>query len=73
MIVITGGAGFIGSALIWRLNQAGHDNILVVDSFAKTCKWKNLAKRQFLDFIDKKEFLKVKNDITDYLEEMVKK
>lgn len=31
MIVVTGGAGFIGSALIWALNQRGHENILVVD------------------------------------------
>ena len=32
MIVVTGGAGFIGSALVWKLNQLGRDNILVVDS-----------------------------------------
>jgi len=31
MIVVTGGAGFIGSAIVWRLNQLGNDNILIVD------------------------------------------
>lgn len=32
MIVVTGGAGFIGSALVWRLDQLGRDDILIVDS-----------------------------------------
>ena len=31
MIVVTGGAGFIGSAIIWKLNQLGTDNIVIVD------------------------------------------
>ncbi|MEK7856844.1 MAG: NAD-dependent epimerase/dehydratase family protein, partial [Acidobacteriota bacterium] len=30
-IIVTGGAGFIGSAVVWQLNQLGYDNILVVD------------------------------------------
>ena len=31
MYIVTGGAGFIGSALVWRLNQAGIDDIVIVD------------------------------------------
>ena len=31
MIAVTGGAGFIGSAIIWRLNSLGDDNIVIVD------------------------------------------
>ncbi len=31
MIVVTGGAGFIGSAVVWGLNRAGYDDILIVD------------------------------------------
>ena len=31
MLIVTGGAGLIGSAVIWRLNQLGEDNIIVVD------------------------------------------
>lgn len=42
MIVVTGAAGFIGSCLVSRLNQAGHENIVVVDDFSKTEKDKNL-------------------------------
>ncbi len=56
MIVVTGGAGFIGSAYIWRLNQRGEQNILVVDDLGKGEKWKNLAKRQIYDSISIKAF-----------------
>ncbi|HEX4130009.1 MAG TPA: ADP-glyceromanno-heptose 6-epimerase [Pirellulales bacterium] len=58
MIIVTGGAGFIGSAVVWRLNQAGHDKILVVDHLAKSEKWKNLARLRFDDYVHKDEFLR---------------
>lgn len=51
MIVVTGGAGFIGSAMIWRLNEAGYTNILVIDDLGEDEKWKNLTKRKFVDII----------------------
>jgi len=57
MIVITGGAGFIGSALIWGLNKRGFSNILVVDSLGNTNKWKNLVGLKFADYMDKNEFI----------------
>jgi len=57
MIIITGGAGFIGSALIWNLNSRGIDDILVVDRLGKGDKWKNLANLKFRDYIDKAELL----------------
>jgi len=41
MIVVTGAAGFIGSVLTGKLNQAGLDNLIVVDDFSKTEKNKN--------------------------------
>jgi len=43
MIAITGGAGFIGSAMLWKLNQAGITNVLIVDELGTTEKWKNLV------------------------------
>ena len=43
MIIVTGGAGFIGSALVWRLNQLGREDIIIVDSLAETDKWRNMA------------------------------
>ena len=49
MYIVTGGAGFIGSAMIWRLNEAGIDDILVVDNLASSEKWRNLVNRRYRD------------------------
>ena len=57
MIVITGAAGFIGSALVWRLNQLGKNNIIIVDELGKDEKWKNLVALDFEDFINKDIFI----------------
>lgn len=51
--IVTGGAGFIGSALVWRLNQLGETDILIVDDMDDSDKWKNLAPLQFADYADK--------------------
>jgi ADP-L-glycero-D-manno-heptose 6-epimerase len=58
MYVVTGGAGFIGSAVIWKLNTIGVENILVVDDLGESEKWKNLVNRQYTDYIHKSDFLK---------------
>lgn len=57
MIVVTGAAGFIGSALVWRLNQLGKNNIIIVDELGKDEKWKNLVNLDFEDFINKDIFV----------------
>lgn len=58
MIIVTGGAGFIGSCVVARLNELGVRDIVVVDHWdAEGLKRKNLAKRSFLKFYDKDEFL----------------
>jgi len=56
-IIVTGGAGFIGSAVVWRLNQMGRDDILIVDRMDETDKWKNLAPLRFADYIDADDFI----------------
>ena len=61
MIIVTGGAGFIGSNLIHQLNQAGESDILLVDNFAPAPnltgpKFLNLAGARFADYMDKREF-----------------
>jgi ADP-L-glycero-D-manno-heptose 6-epimerase len=58
MIVITGGAGFIGSAIAWRVNNQGKDDIIIVDELGHTEKWKNLVTLNYQDFINKDEFIK---------------
>ncbi len=57
MIILTGGAGFIGSCLLERLNREGLDDILVVDHLGTGEKWKNLRGKRFAEYMDKEEFL----------------
>ncbi len=57
MIVVTGGAGFIGSNIIEALNQAGHENILVVDDLTDGTKFTNIVTSKIMDYMDKDEFL----------------
>lgn len=62
MIIITGGAGFIGSCIVSRLNALGVSDLIVVDHL-NDLKKKNLDGKKFLQYFDKKEFLGLlKND-----------
>ena len=53
IIVITGAAGFIGSAVTRHLNDLGYEKLLLVDDIEQTEKWKNLLGKQFFNFISK--------------------
>jgi ADP-L-glycero-D-manno-heptose 6-epimerase len=57
LIIVTGGAGFIGSNIVKALNDAGEENILIVDRLGKADKWKNLLDLKFLDYEHKDDFL----------------
>lgn len=57
MYIVTGGAGFIGSAVIWRLNTLGIDNIMVVDNLSTSEKWKNLVNRRYADYLHRDAFM----------------
>jgi ADP-L-glycero-D-manno-heptose 6-epimerase len=57
MIIVTGGAGFIGSAIVWKLNSEGIDDIILVDELGTSDKWKNLVNLRYNDYIHKDDFL----------------
>jgi len=57
MILLTGGAGFIGSCFLKLLNDNGINDVLVVDHLSTTEKWKNLVGKKFKDFYRKDTFL----------------
>jgi len=59
MIVVTGGAGFIGSAFVWKLNQEGIDDIVIVDNLGTSDKWKNLVNLRFVEYLHKDDFFQV--------------
>lgn len=56
MIIVTGGAGFIGSNIVRELNRRGIDDILIVDSLEKGEKHLNLNRLRLTDFIDYRDF-----------------
>lgn len=59
MIIVTGGAGFIGSAIISALNKRQISDVLVVDELACDQKWKNLRNLSFTDYVEKEDFLEM--------------
>lgn len=65
MIVLTGGAGFIGSCFLRKLNDEGLDDIIVVDQLDASEKWRNLLGKKFRDYVQKDDFLRMieKNEL----------
>lgn len=72
MIVVTGAAGFIGSCIVAKLNELGHDDLILVDHLEddKDPKQANLTGKNFAVYLDKKEFLK--KVCTDQIDQGVK-
>ena len=57
MIIVTGGAGFIGSNLVKALNERGRTDVLVVDEMTDGRKFRNLVDCELIDLVDKDDFL----------------
>ncbi len=57
MLLVTGGAGFIGSNVVAALNDAGHADVAVCDFLGHDGKWRNLAKRQLADVVPPGELM----------------
>ncbi|MBT7409429.1 MAG: NAD-dependent epimerase/dehydratase family protein, partial [Methylococcales bacterium] len=57
MIIVTGGAGFIGSNIVKALNDRGDENVMVVDNLKDGVKFKNLVDLKILDYMNKEDFL----------------
>ncbi len=68
MIVITGGAGMIGSIMAWHLNnKLGRQDLVIVDRITHENQWQNLVHRHYAEYLDKDqlfEFLEENDDIT---------
>lgn len=58
MIIITGGAGFIGANIVQKLNNSGITDIIIIDNLSSSFKWRNLNGLLFSDYIQKDQFLK---------------
>jgi len=56
-IVVTGGAGFIGSCIVRDLNDKGREDIIIVDDIGSTDKWMNMRNKKYLRYVHKTAFL----------------
>ena len=70
-IIVTGGAGFIGSCIVRMLNDRGIDDIIIVDNISTTDKWKNLSNKRFTDYIHRDVFLERLPEYSGHVEYVI--
>lgn len=72
MYIITGGAGFLGSVLLRHCNDAGLDDIIIVDNLGETDKWCNLVRGRYRDYLHRDRFMElVRRDALPSIEGIV--
>lgn len=64
-IIVTGGAGMIGSAIVRYLNDKGFKDLIIVDNIASTEKWKHLVNKKYIEYVHKSEFLAKLPDLSN--------
>lgn len=67
--LVTGGAGFIGSALVHALNQEGHTDIVISDILGTDEKFKNLVPLRYVDYIEADDLLELAHEESEYFEQ----
>ena len=71
LIVVTGGAGFIGSGVVRHLNEKGMNNIVIVDNLGHSEKWKNLPNKKFIEILDKSQLFQWLDGRQDEIEAFI--
>jgi ADP-L-glycero-D-manno-heptose 6-epimerase len=64
-IIVTGGAGMIGSNIVQGLNQSGRDDIIVIDDLKDGKKFWNISDLNISDYLDKNDYLAMVKDGKD--------
>ena len=62
MILVTGGAGFIGSNILKGLEDAGYNKLTVCDYMGNDSRWKNIAKRELFDIVTPEKIMEYCNE-----------
>jgi len=70
-VIVTGGAGFIGSCMVRMLNDMGIDDILIVDHIASTEKWRNLVGKRYRAYIPRDEFLEKLSGLQERVSQVI--
>lgn len=65
-VIVTGGAGFIGSNVVRMLNDRGIEDIIIVDNINTSEKWKNISNKRYIEYIPKTEFLARLEEFKDF-------
>lgn len=70
-IIVTGGAGFIGSCIVRELNERGMKDIIIVDNIRQTDKWMNMRNKNYVKYVNRDEFLQTLPEYTGKISHVI--